>query len=258
MKLLLAGDWHGNTSAGYRAVAHATKHDCQTIVQLGDFGYWEHTSEGQKYLWKLEKILVRENINLFFVDGNHDNHPLLWAMYPPGKDGFCKVRENLFYAPRGHRWEWDGVSFMALGGAYSIDKEWRLERERKVKKPRTSWWPTEMIRPEDVEAASLNGRVDVVFSHDCPAGVEIPGIHAADKHIFPDSMVNRERLREAVRAVRPRLICHGHYHVRDRNHLDLPYGDSGDLVWHRVQIEGLDFETNPGAIQVLDLDMWRH
>lgn len=256
-KILLAGDWHGNTSAARRAIDYALRHGCSKIVQLGDFGYWEHTSEGARYLWKLERMLGSADVELYFVDGNHDNHPLLWRMYPPLENGFSKVREQLFYCPRGHRWEWDGVRFLACGGAYSIDKDRRLASEHKLKKPRTRWWPTEMIRPEDIERSSLGGKVDVVFSHDCPAGVEIPGIHAMDKQIFPDSNMNREYLRRVVLNTKPRLICHGHYHVRYRSSLALPYEVNGRLEWHRVQVEGLDFETNAGALQILDLEMWR-
>ncbi len=45
-RVLLAGDTHGNG----RWVGHlcklARRHGCEVILQLGDFGFWPHTTAG--------------------------------------------------------------------------------------------------------------------------------------------------------------------------------------------------------------------
>jgi Icc-related predicted phosphoesterase len=235
MKLLLAGDVHGNNGWWARLMEYATKFGCDTIVQLGDFGYWEHTPEGRLYLDKVSRKAVRAHKLVYFIDGNHENHPMLWSNYPPDASGFCEVRENLHYIPRGHSWEWDGRKFLALGGAYSVDVGWRLEEEALRSGPRTLWWPTETITGEDRDNAIAAGKVDVMFSHDCPWGVDLPGIGGD----FPESDLNRALLREVVCKTRPELLVHGHYHMRTSEKLALPYEEDGELKWHETQVEGL-------------------
>lgn len=237
MKILVAGDTHGDAHWWSRLVKYATKHHCKTLVQLGDFGYWEHTEDGRAFLRSVSRQCVAAGIVAYFIDGNHENHPLLWEQYPANADGFCEVRPNLFYIPRGHTWEWDGVRFMGLGGAYSIDKGWRLNSEEKRHAPRTLWWPTETITAFDAHQAKQAGPIDVMFSHDCPWGIHLPGI----KGEFETSNENRRLLLEVVKATLPRLLVHGHYHMRVSRQLDFVAGEADDgLNWHRTYIEGLD------------------
>lgn len=240
MKILVAGDTHGNAAWWSRLIEYAVKQKCKIIVQLGDFGYWEHTAEGKRFLDRLQRKLERAGITVYFIDGNHENHPMLWEMYPPEDDGFCDVRANLRYIPRGHAWTWDGVRFMGLGGAYSIDKGWRLDQEEWLHAPRTLWWPTELISEMDAQRAVGAGKVDVLFSHDCPWGVNLPGIDGR----FPVSNANRQVLAHVVAKTRPDLLMHGHYHMRNSDVLDIAVGASrrcGEHVnWHRVRIEGFD------------------
>ena len=52
-----------------------------------------------------------------------------------------------------------------LGGAYSVDKDWRIEGE--------SWWPDEQPSEKvkaycEVRLAEADWKVDYVFSHTCP------------------------------------------------------------------------------------------
>jgi len=194
MRILLVGDSHGDAGFISFVVGHAMAGDCALIVQLGDFGYWEHAPWGKAFLGHCSRELVRAGISMYWIDGNHENHPLLWAKYPTGEDGFCEVRPNLFYIPRGHSWEWEGHRCLGLGGAFSIDRDWRLREEAFAGQPETLWWPTELITENNVARAKEVGAADIVFSHDCPDGVPIPGIHADDKALFPASAANRDAL----------------------------------------------------------------
>ena len=247
MRMLLVGDTHGNDRFFAQMCRLAVAENCDRLVQLGDFGYWEHYTEGKGYLKWCEKQLRENNLECYWLDGNHENHPLLWSaygpdgrQYKPTKDGFWEIRQGLYYMPRGHRWVWDDVSFLALGGAYSIDKDCRA--------PGKSWWPTEMISEADIEAAIAGGKVDVMFTHDAPDGGIIPSIKDQPNTMYPESLYNRESLLEVVKAVKPYFLAHGHYHDRYTSHTSFPVGlneDGTTLLWHKVQIEGLGADMSP-------------
>lgn len=259
-RILAIGDTHMNTSAICNvAIPQAVKHGCDTIMQLGDFGMWEHEREGERFLHKVSTHLVKNDLELFWIDGNHDNHPLLWEKYPPVEDefGFCPIRPNLWYVPRGTVWEWGEVRCLGLGGAWSIDSQWRLQAEKSRNAPGTLWWPTEMIREQDVADAirNLDGlTVDIMFTHDCPSGPDIPGIHAEDKWRWPQTWTNRDSLRRVYDAAAPQLLVHGHYHTRYTYMWTLPYEYDGELKWRTCRVEGLANDGLDGFGIVLDLD----
>lgn len=247
------GDTHGDTAAVCNiAIPQALKHDCPVIVQCGDFGYWPHTQNGLRFLDKVSEHAVRADVQIFWVDGNHDNHPVLWREHQPGPDGFVPVRPNLSYIPRGHVWEWDDVRFCGMGGAFSIDKERRLLAEQERGAPGSLYWPTEMISPEDsrrmIERVKKQS-VDVMFSHDAPEGTAIPGVALTGKLDFPETLRNRQALKAVFLAARPKLLVHGHYHIR--------YTDAVrfDGKYEYCRVEGLAMNRENGFVLVLDLDL---
>lgn len=240
MRILLVGDSHGNDMFFQDMCETAVRLDCDVLFQVGDFGYWEHYPEGGFYLDACAQHLETAGIDGYWLDGNHENHPMLWNRYGPGGpdhnptfDGFWEIRPGLNYAPRGHRWTWGGVDFLSIGGAYSVDKPYR--------KKGSSWWPEETITDDDVDRCGTS-KVDVILSHDSPWQVDIPSLRAFDKNQYPGSRRNREQLERVVKNVRPYFLVHGHYHERYSTHYTWPVGQSEDgreVLWHKVQIEGL-------------------
>jgi Icc-related predicted phosphoesterase len=262
MNILVIGDTHGNTSAICNvAIPTARKRDCKLIIQVGDFGYWEHQEAGKKFLNKVSKALVRENMVMYWIDGNHENHPLLWQSYhPSGPYGLMMIRPNLYYVPRGTVFKIEDVTCLGLGGAFSIDRDWRINEELYAGKPETLWWPTEMITFEQAKLARENARdlgpIDLMFTHDCPTGTDIPGIHSKDKWIYPETWLNRDLLREVFDDVQPKMLIHGHYHVRYTDKLPLkPKVGDGDLLeWDYCRVDGLSNDGRDGFAVVLDMD----
>lgn len=247
MKLLFLGDTHGNTGWVHLIIETAKEHDIDWIVQVGDFGYWEHKKHGVDYLFAVETFLEEAGKQLVWLDGNHENHPVLRRNYGPESDkhitheehGFWRIRDHIWYAPRGHRWDWDGVKFMSLGGAYSIDKNFR--------KVGSSWWWEELITEEEVEQAIEGGLVDIMVTHDCPDGVQgaIPAEGGLDrqKDRWPESLENRRKLARVVQAVRPFALVHGHYHHRNTEMYRYPV-EGG---YATTLIEGLACDEMSGA-----------
>lgn len=204
-RIAIAGDWHADTDYAVGAIEHAARRDATVLLHLGDFGY----NFTDHFLDSLDRALDRCGIVLGFIDGNHENFDRLYS-WPVDADGLRQLREHVVHLPRGFRWQWAGTRCLALGGAYSID--------RFLRKPGRSWWAQECVTARQARDAGIAGTVDVMFCHDCPAGITVPGA-SRDRFGFPAQELQRSelyrvRLRSVVDAVRPARLWHGHFHHR--------------------------------------------
>ncbi len=234
MRILMAGDTHGDASHVRHLLSVAQLQRCDRIFVLGDFGYWEHTGEGRNFLNRVDIHADLKDIPIYFLDGNHDKTSLLletYDVYDDGdSDGFLLVREYVRYARRGLTWIWDDVEFIALGGAYSVDKQWRLDREAKSGLPESLWFPEEEMTDEEMNEI-LDQRhtrsVDVMLAHDKPRS-SAPRWNRKD---FLECLPNQDRLQAAVQALKPVLYLHGHLHFRYTDNIA------------DCRVEGLDCNT---------------
>lgn len=242
----VAGDWHGNTAWAVHAIGKMAgllpDGAPRLIVHLGDFGIWPG-SGGQEYLARLDAALEEKDADLWFVDGNHEDHSML-AQLRPGPDGKAQLTRRIWHLPRGCRWQWHGRRWLALGGAVSLD--------RAVRTAGQDWWPGEEISYQQAVNVVRAGPADVMVTHDCPAGVD---------HSFPPppsywasadlrrNEAHREMLREVVLAVKPKALMHGHLHLAYRRRVDLGAGP--------VELTGLDCDgaehSNWGILDVAEM-----
>jgi predicted phosphodiesterase len=260
-KIMLLGDTHGNTMfITNRAIPAAIDAGVRWIYQVGDFGYWEHTDEGVVYLNSVSNALTGTGIELVFIAGNHDKTSIIFKRYNPIQ-GFYSIRPNLWFAPNGTHWDVDGTGFIALGGAYSVDKQYRLDREagraRKLYNDRihksydyspeyiaeqvreqtaeTEWFPEEEMTDSEMDAilSSIDPKeVDIILAHDKPL-MSNPGIKLLP---INECIPNQRRLQKAVNTLQPKLFVHGHLHVRYRD--TIRCGD--DNAYTRVEGLGAD------------------
>lgn len=207
-RIAVAGDWHGNTHRACESVWYARLREADIVLQLGDFGFWTPGAWTARYLDALESACAEHDVTVLWVDGNHEDHETLLQLPIDPATGLRPIRDHIAHLPRGLRWTWHGKTWMALGGAHSVDRHERVEGR--------SWWPQEHLSPADIEAAISGGPVDVMVCHDCPDGVAIPGLNPAR---FPAEQIatgewHRRQVGNVVRALEPELLMHGHYHVR--------------------------------------------
>lgn len=201
-RIAVAGDWHGNQKYALKAIKYAKKQGADAIVQLGDFGVW--TPYG--YIQTLGEAAKKNNIILMFIDGNHEDFN--WLLEQPiDNDGIRRLHSHVWHLPRGLRWEWCGVKFLALGGAYSIDKYRLVEG--------LNWWPQEKITVSDMYKSIEGGEVDVMFTHDCPDKVHIPlkRKNRLPYNVEQEAQGHRSSLGMVVDEVNPKFLFHGHYHL---------------------------------------------
>lgn len=204
MKVLFAGDIHGNTAHLEWLLHHAQTHDVDRIIAVGDFGYWPNTGTGQAFLGFATGEAAAYGIPIWWLDGNHENHAAIHTLtaihgtnQPIPTDD-----EWVGYLPRGCTVDLDGIRLLAYGGAWSMD--W-MDRTEGV-----TWWPEEAIDFDHLErVADTTGVVDVLATHECPAGnpVGYCGEH-------PVALTQRLYIGHLVDKAKPRLVISGHHHVR--------------------------------------------
>lgn len=233
-KILLLGDVHGEGGWLRLAIRTASALGITRILQVGDFGFWPHYGTGRQFLNNASELLVENGIELWWIDGNHENHDILEAQQRDD-DGFWHLGP-IVHIGRGSRWVWSGRTFLGCGGAYSIDKNYRTEGQ--------SWWSGETITEADLMNCGTTS-VDVLVTHDCPWGVTGtfgPGT-VGDKDNYPESAANRKRVAALCDTVQPRLLVHGHYHHRNSS------------IYKNTQIEGFGRDGDArGAMGVLNLE----
>lgn len=249
--VVVAGDWHGNTDWALNVIEEIPRllpsEEHRIVLHTGDFGIWPG-GVGYDYVDAVRDALAAVDAQLWFVDGNHEDHDqlaqqlafaggdrqgLVGGFDRPGRD------TRVWWLPRGLRWTWHDRTWLALGGAVSVDHAVRV--------PGRSWWAAERLSLKDCAAATSPGHADVVLAHDCPSLVPLPlprpapgfwDIPAADAH--------RAVLQSVVDRVTPTHLIHGHYHLAHRTVVEMNHGP--------VEVTGLDCDDAAyGNVAVLDV-----
>ncbi|MFD1210750.1 metallophosphoesterase [Arthrobacter sp. GCM10027362] len=203
---VMAGDWHGDTVWATHIIRQAAKAGAERIFHVGDLAVLWPGRDKYKFDRRIEQRLVENGIDLVFVDGNHDNHTELRAL-PVQEDGLARVRPHILYLPRGARTDYEGLTVGGLGGAFSVDYEWR--------RPGRDWWPgIEQVQPDDVAKLVAHGRVNILLTHDVPAAVPMTMGLKLSAEIEAQARVSRLLLQEAVDALKPAHVFSGHWHQR--------------------------------------------
>jgi Calcineurin-like phosphoesterase len=248
--VVLAGDWHGNSGwAGHviGKAAHLLRREKRKIIlHTGDFGVWPGAA-GREFLDEMSFDLQFAEIELWFVDGNHEWHPELIALREEelrkGNSGLVPIDRDddtakIFWIPRGHRWQWHRKTWMGLGGAVSVDKAIR-------EKQKLGWWPQETFTGEQLKHATRPGKVHVMLTHESPSAVRMsfgqpPSLWEPED--LARSAAHREQLQDVVDKIQPELLIHGHYHRHVRQTIE-PYG---------TKVIGLDMDGENRNYTLLD------
>jgi hypothetical protein len=177
--VLLSGDFHANAANELTRITKRTLigaygqalfNEIRYHIILGDGGFlWPGNEKGDAYLYK---TLAFRPFPLLCVIGNHV--PVLGRQDLPEVDigigeKVILVNEKPFvaYLKRGKAYSIDRFTFLALGGALSIDQEFRRKG--------ISWWENEYWSGEEKEAVmrrlKRNKRFDYVLSHTGPSRI---------------------------------------------------------------------------------------
>lgn len=208
------GDWHGSGWA-ITAIRSAAREGVSTMLHVGDFGLdWPGAKRG-RYEAKVNKYLVDARITLIISGGNHDNWDSIEKLAVDA-DGLATFRSNIRILPRGGRTMVEGLHIGGIGGAFSVDRHHRTEGK--------DWWANEEPTAEEARRLIAGGPIDILITHDAPAGVPLKG----DFELTAELLARAERTRVLLRGVvdelaPPHLFC-GHWHQRRIHELAHPDG----------------------------------
>ena len=171
MSFIITGDTHATIDIGkvtqyfYGREDEYTKEDY--LIICGDVGVCGFLASEEA---ETRRILRNLPVTTLFIDGNHENFEQLnsYAIdeWNGGKVHF--IENDIIHLMRGQVYQIDGTSFFTFGGAYSIDKMYRVEG--------VSWFPEEMPSKEEYEEGWRNleragFQVDYILSHSAPREV---------------------------------------------------------------------------------------
>ena len=167
--IYITGDIHGEVSRVADAVERFQITSEDMIVILGDVGmnYYGNNRGDRHRKKKLNKL----GVPVFCIHGNHEMRPSTIDSYHEvqWKDGTVYIEDeypNLLFAKDGEVYDLDGRKTLVIGGAYSVDKWYRLRMDM-------NWFPDEQPSDEikirvEQKLEDLNWKIDVILSHTCP------------------------------------------------------------------------------------------
>jgi len=183
--IIIIGDVHGKTGTYQKIIRRMP--DGQRSIQIGDMGLGFPDAG-------LHKMPDEHK----WFRGNHDDPEKCRANYNYlGDYGFLEA-DNLFY----------------LAGAFSIDREWRIEGR--------SWWRDEELSYEDLNRALdlyKEKKPRYVISHEAPsdAGRTLLYGLTKDPYFLAKNECCNSRTAQALEAMfeahQPKEWVFGHYHV---------------------------------------------
>jgi hypothetical protein len=221
--VVVAGDWHGDIPWSLSVVAKLPEllpgEYPRVLLHAGDFGVWTN-DDSDAFLDQLNSSLGRSEGIIYFIDGNHEDHRYLhYLAGTPNPTAPVQLRDRIFWLPRGYRWTWHNRTWLALGGAVSLDQADRTSG--------IAWFPEEEITEAQGRRIMEDGPADVMLTHDAPARVPLrldPTGDGWDRDALARSASHRERLQTVVDAVKPSYLIHGHYHLEHLSVTGMAYG----------------------------------
>jgi Icc-related predicted phosphoesterase len=237
-RVAFVGDTHGNTKSLVNQLKVINSLGIYTVFICGDFGIWGGYS-GSQFLNDINRTLRNLDMKMYVTLGNHENYDMV-DNHEKDSDGVMWFRENICVFPRPYRFTLNGMSVLSLGGAPSIDFEYRTLGY--------DWWAGEFITSNEACEAVDGGHADIMITHDAPDNGTVAVQTIIDSNPYGFSTRarkyaehGRHMMSSVVASVQPDLLIHGHYHVSDKGMM--PHG--GDIF-------SLSAEGGYGSVVVLD------
>lgn len=160
--IYITGDIHRDFSRIYKL----KKDSDNMLIVLGDVGINYYLNEEDK---NCKEHLKKLKLKLFCVRGNHEERPEKISTYKEvemfgGKVFIEEEYPNLIFAKDGETYNIDGKKILVIGGAYSVDKQYRLLHGYK-------WFKDEQLTKEEMDTIleKVKGKhFDIVLTHTCP------------------------------------------------------------------------------------------
>ena len=224
MRIMYLGDIHGNFGLIHQYVKKYDIKDAH-IIQVGDFGVgFAILDKERRNLAMFHDLLVKNNVIVWAIRGNHDYRPY----FDNDPFGFSNIKLIPDYTVL----ELEGNKILCVGGAVSVDREWRYTGAQRrgdfEVKPGQSWWKDEVFVLEKEKIVDLKG-INIVVTHTCPSycppdntfgfGTFVEGIirDTGDIGLKTDLMVERQAMTDLFHLLKIngnniKRHYYGHFH----------------------------------------------
>lgn len=244
----ITGDTHGKVAERLHHIPDTLNPEETAIIILGDagFNFWLNTTDV-----KTKREANKYGYKIYCVRGNHEERPenidSMETLFDENVCGPVFVENefpNIRYFKDGRTYEINGHRTLVIGGAYSVDKWYRLSRagldEQTNNPAKTGWFPSELLTEDEmlkIASVTFGEEFDFVFSHTCPLSWEPRDLFLSfiDQSTVDKSM---EQWLDVIKAdIHWGVWCFGHFHKDriERPRVEQFYGDIEDLeaVWNR-------------------------
>ena len=175
MSVYVTGDKHGNVDAIINAFHdnHLNIFKDKLII-LGDVGlnYYGNNTDKKK-----KQRICDEMIEIYCVRGNHEMRPedvlSMQRFWDEELHNYTYVEPDypfINYLIDGEDYHFEGFHCLVIGGAYSVDKYYRLQRAQN-EGVYAGWFENEQLTKEEMDAIYWkvrDRRFDFIFTHTCP------------------------------------------------------------------------------------------
>ena len=211
--IYLTGDTHGSFDriSEFCHRFKTTKEDVMIILGDAGINYYEG-----KRTELLKKMLDDMPITFFCIHGNHEQRPYAIPSYHEetwngGKVYVEKKHPSILFGKDGEVYDLDGKKAIVIGGAYSVDKFYRLSRHY-------AWFDNEQPSDEikktvEDKLDTMGWKVDIVLTHTTPLKYEPVEVFLS---MIDQSTVDKTT-EQWLDKIEDRLDYHkwycGHYHT---------------------------------------------
>lgn len=221
-ELVFTGDCHGRVAERLgNILRNLPHHDPKevAVVILGDAGlnFWLNGSDK-----KAKRQASEYGYQLYCLRGNHEERPENLGyekVFDEDVNGYIYQDpsfENIHYLVDGEEYEICGRTCLALGGAYSVDKRYRLQRAALSGESFSGWFKDEQLTAQEMD--EIGHRVagkhyDFVLSHTCPYSWQPVDMFLSmvDQSSVDNTMeLWMDRLKDAITWG---VWLYGHYHA---------------------------------------------
>lgn len=226
----MTGDTHGDFSWIVRLCGKIKTTPEDVIIILGDAGINYYGGVRDEIT---KKHLAALPITIFSIHGNHENRPCNIPSYQlmPWHGGEVYVEDaypNLLFARDGDAYDLEGWQTMVIGGAFSIDKDYRIAMG-------WNWWPDEQPSDEiknwvEETLQRRNWQMDMVLSHTVPLKYEPTEVFMPGQDQCRVDKTTENWLDQMEDRLQYRHWYAGHYHTnKDVGQLTILFDEAREL-----------------------------
>lgn len=245
-KWILTGDTHGQVNTRLGNIARNTPdypRDETAVIILGDSGVNFYCNKSEK---KKKVQLSKHGMRVYCVRGNHEERPenlgyeVAWDEDVQGNVYMDPDNANIRYFMDGGEYIINGHSVLTIGGAYSVDKYWRLQRAAAAGQSFSGWFKDEQLTADEMKEiyAKVQGKeYDFIFTHTCPFSWEPTDLFLGcvdQTTVETDMEIWMDFLKDHIKFG---VWCFGHFHADrvERPCVEQFYWEYEDMetVWNR-------------------------